>query len=305
MAPDLVQTKSLMSAGKRQQKAPSGAIVALRDNALNIFTDGSCLPHPRRGGIGIVIVTTNAAGEGVVESHCLSGYSAGTNNQMELMACIKALELGRDHPMLEVVREIWIYTDSMYVTQNLSNAKYGWRNSKWKSQTGRPIENVELWKDLTREVAKLSPRRVEIRWVKGHSKSAHNKLADKLAKESANGVLNKGLSVTAVRRKKTDRPVQVGSVRMEGQTMSVRIVTGKWMRSHRLWKHMYEVLSEDSPYYGACDYFFSAQLLHAGHHYRVQVNDSTDNPRVVEVLGELDRTTGAALEQAVKRVLEW
>jgi len=285
-----------MSAGKGQRERPH-PIVALRDNALNIFTDGSCLPHPRRGGIGIVVVTTDAAGEEVVESHCLSGYKDATNNQMELMACIKGLELARAHAMLGAVREVWIYTDSMYVTQNVSNAKYGWRNSKWQSQTGRPIENVELWKDLTREIAKLSPRRVEFRWVKGHLKNTHNKLADKLAKESANGVLSKSLHVTAVRRRKTDRPVQIGSVKMEGQTMSVRIVTGKRMRSHRLWKHMYEVLSEDSPYRGACDYFFSAQLLHAGHHYKVRVNDSTDNPRVLEVLGELDRTTGAVLEE--------
>jgi ribonuclease HI len=281
-----------MNGGKAEHRT-----VALRDNALNVFTDGSCLPRPRRGGIGIVVVTTDVAGEEVVEPHCLPGHKDATNNQMELLACVKGLELARDHPMLDAVREIWIYTDSMYVTENLNNAKFRWPKLKWQSQTGRPIENVELWKDLTRELLKLEPRRVEIRWVKGHSKTAHNKLADKLAKQSAAGVLRRPLRVNAVRQKKTNRPVTIGSVKMQGQTMSVRIVTGNYMKSHRLWRHMYEVLTEDSPYHGSCDYIFSTSLLHAGHHYKIRVNNATDNPRVVEVLGELDRTTGVVLEE--------
>src|SRR5712691_3560240 len=98
---------------KKKQKGSSERTIALRDNALNIFTDGASLPHPRRGGIGIRFVTTDAAGDAVVDERCLPGYASATNNQMELMACIKALEMAHDHPKLEAVKEVWIYTDSM------------------------------------------------------------------------------------------------------------------------------------------------------------------------------------------------
>lgn len=279
---------------KKTQKRLSERTVVLRDNALNIFTDGSSLPHPRRGGIGIRFVTTDTAGDEVIEDHCLPGYKGASNNQMELMACIKALEMACDHPMLGTVNEVWLYTDSMYVTNNIPNAMFGWHRSKWMNRNGRPIENAELWKDLVRAI-KSVPRMIRFQWVKGHSKNVHNKVVDKLAKHSAKGVLNKSLRVAAVRRKKTDRSVQAGSVKMEGQTMSVRIVTDTYMRTQKLYKYMYEVLTEGSPYYGNCDYIYSELMLRAGHHYEVRVNETPDNPRVVEVLNELDRVTGAVL----------
>lgn len=78
---------------KKAQKKSSERTVVLRDNALNIFADGSSLPRPRRGGIGIRFVTTNALGDEVIEDHYLPGYKGATNNQMELMACIKALDI--------------------------------------------------------------------------------------------------------------------------------------------------------------------------------------------------------------------
>lgn len=279
---------------KKTQKKLSERTVVLRDNALNIFTDGSSLPHPRRGGIGIRFVTTDTTGDEVIEDHCLLGYKGSTNNQMELMACIKALEIACDHPMMDMVNEVWLYTDSMYVTNNIPNAMFGWQKLRWMNRSGRPIENTELWKELIR-VVKRVPRRVRFQWVKGHSKNAHNKAVDKLAKQSARGVLNKSLRVATVRRKKTDRSAQVGSVKMESQTMSVRIITDTYMRTQKLYKYMYEVLTEDSPYCGNCDYIYSELVLRAGHHYEVRVNEAPDNPRIVEVLNELDRVNGAVL----------
>jgi len=279
---------------KKTQKKLSERTVVLRDNALNIFTDGSCLPHLRRGGIGIRFVTTDTAGDEVIEDYCLPGYKGSTNNQMEMMACIKALEIACDHPMLDVVNEVWLYTDSMYVTNNMPNAMFGWQKLKWMNRSGRPIENTELWKELIR-VVKRVPRRIRFQWVKGHSKNAHNKVVDKLAKQSARGILNKNLRVTTVRRKKTDRPAHVGSVKMEGQTMTVRIVTDTYSRTHKLYKYMYEVLTESSPYCGNCDYIYSELMLRAGHHYEVRVNETPDNQRIVEVLNERDRVTGAVL----------
>src|SRR6266545_965311 len=279
---------------KKKQKGSSERTIALRDNALNIFTDGSSLLYPRRGGIGIRFVTTDAAGDAVVDERCLPGYASATNNQMELMACIKALEMAHDHPTLEAVKEVWIYTDSMYVTENVLNAMFAWPKSKWMNRSGRPVENPELWKQLVQAIKKV-PRKVRFQWVKGHSKNAHNKAVDKLAKESAKGVLNKALRITTVRRKRTDQSVQVASVKMEGQTMSVRIITDTYMRTQKLYKYMYEVLSESSRYFGKSDYIYSEMLLRAGHHYEVRVNSTPDNPRIVEVLNEIDRISGAVV----------
>src|SRR5258708_4244185 len=278
----------------KKRNGSSERTIALRDNALNIFTDGSSLPHPRRGGIGIRFVTTDAAGDEVIDDHCLPGYVSATNNQMELMACIKALEMARDHPTLEAVNEVWIYTDSMYVTDNVLNAMFEWHKSKWTNRSGRPIENSELWKELVQAVKKV-PRKVRFQWVKGHSKNAHNKAVDKLAKQSARGVLNKTLRVTTVRRKRTDQSVQVGSVKMEGQMMSVRIITDTYMRTQKLYKYMYEVLTESSRYCGNSDYICSELVLRAGHHYEVRVNNTPDNPRIVEILNELNRITGVVI----------
>jgi ribonuclease HI len=279
---------------KKGQKGSSERTIALRDNALNIFTDGSSLPHPRRGGIGIRFVTTDAAGDEVIDEHCLPGYASATNNQMEVMACIKALEMARDCPMLEGVNEVWVYTDSMYVTDNVLNAMFAWPKSRWMNRSGRPIENAELWKELVQAIKKV-PLKVRFQWIKGHSKNAHNKAVDKLAKQSARGVLNKTLRIATVRRKRTDNSVQVDSVKMEGQTMSVRIITDTYMKTQKLYKYMYQVLAESSRYYGNSDYIYSEIVLRAGHHYEIRVNDTPDNPRIVEVLNELDRISGAVV----------
>lgn len=268
--------------------------MGLRDGALNLFTDGSSLPHPRRGGIGIRFVTTDAEGDEVIEDHCPPGYKGATNNQMELMACIKALELARDHAMLQAANEVWIYTDSKYVAEFYTKAIFEWPKSRWKNRDGRPIENADLWKDLVQAIRKVR-RRFRFEWVKGHSKNVHNRAADKLAKQSANSVLNEPLRVTSVRRKRTMQPVHLGSVTMEGQTMSMRIVTDTYMREQKVYKYMYEVLTENSPYCGNCDYIYSELFLRAGHHYEVRVNDNSRNPRIVEVLYEIDPVTGEPL----------
>ena len=281
------------SAKPKTKKTPR--VVVLRDGALNVFTDGSCLPTPRRGGIGIRFVTTNASGEEVFDDHCLPGYAGASNNQMELMACIKALEIVPTYPKLAEVQEVWVYTDSMYVADHVPNALFVWPKAKWTYRNGRPVENADLWKQLAQAVKKV-PRRVRFQWVKGHSKNVHNKAVDKLAKQSANGVLNKALRPTTVRRKKTAQSVHVGSIKMEGQTFAIRVVTDTYLKTQKLYKYMYEVLTESSPYCGNADYIYSTLLLRAGHHYQVRVNSESRNPRIIDVLCEIDRVTGAPID---------
>ena len=99
---------------------------------------------------------------------------------------------------------------------------------------------------------------------------------DKLANESAKRVIgplsNPPLSVVHVRRKRTANAVRRGSIAMLGQAIQIRIITLEFLRAQRVYKYEYEVISEDSTYYGLVDIVFSTHILGAGHHYEVELN---------------------------------
>jgi len=259
------------------------------EDALNIYTDGSSLQRPRRGGVGIRYIIINDAGDEEWQDECPHGYKEGTNNEMELMAPILALRGIPNEMMTNNVQRIYIFTDSQYVRDHQYHAMKYWPENGWCNQYGKPIENVKLWKDLIREVKK-APKRVVFKWVKGHGTNKHNKAVDKLAKKSANGFLNEPLTIQSVRRKHSKESVESGSVRMEGQTLDIRIITDKWMREQKLWRYKYEVLPSDSLYAGKVDIIFSEHLLRAHHSYRVRVCDKQDNPRIVKIIEEIEQS---------------
>ncbi len=263
--------------------------VMARENALNIYTDGSSYSRPRRGGIGIRYVTIDAQGREVVTDDVVPGHEGATNNEMELMACVKALEGARQHKNIYEVDRIFIFTDSMYVAENVGRAKFEWPKFKWCNRNGRPVENAALWKDLVR-LLKVVPKKVDFKWVKGHSKDLHNRAVDKLAKQSAKGALRPSLKVTAVRRKISARSVEPGSVAMRGQILSIRIITDTYMRVQKIYKYKYEVLPDSGEYSGNVDWIYAKDCLRAGHHYDVLVNDDMLNPQILEVLQELERS---------------
>jgi len=258
------------------------------ENALNIYADGSSYSNPRRGGIGVRYVTIDQYGKEVVLNEEIPGHEGATNNEMELLACIKGLEGAIAHPHLDTVSRIYVFTDSMYVTNNVVRAKFEWPKLKWCNRSGRPVENAELWKALVRILQK-TPKRVDFQWVKGHAKDAHNKAVDKLAKQSAKGILKRPLKLISVRKKKSSEVVQRGCVPIHGQMLSIRIVTDTYMRVQKLYKYKYEVLPGTGKYEGKVDLIFheSRDPLRAGHHYEVRVNTEVKNPRIAEVLREL------------------
>jgi ribonuclease HI len=161
------------------------------ERALTVFTDGACLPGPRRGGVGIRLVHCDAVGHETVYDFDEPGYSSATNNQMELQALITALRAINERRvpphLLSDIRKIDVFTDSIYVVDNLNNAVYVWPSNDWLTGRGHPVLNADLWKLLVREYKKLrKSQRVEVKWGKGHSATnPHNKAADKLAKASA------------------------------------------------------------------------------------------------------------------------
>ncbi|MBI2845069.1 MAG: ribonuclease HI [Chloroflexi bacterium] len=265
------------------------------ENSLNIFTDGSSFSRPRVGGIGIRYVTIDASGNEQIRDLALPGYKGATNNQMELHACISALKEAKRLSMAAGAHKIVIYTDSAYVAGNYSKAMFQWSKTRWLTRSGRPVLNADLWKELLKQVKKAGMR-VEIRWVKGHAKSTHNKVADKLARESARKPFYKPLSVVTVRRKLSPRSVDVGSVPMERQRMTIRVITLEFLEPQHLWKCKYEVMSRKSKYYRNVDIIYSnpADLLKPGHTYYVKVGSSTSNPRIEKVFREIVRKEATA-----------
>lgn len=263
--------------------------LALRSDTLYFYTDGSSYSGPRVGGMGIVMVTVNPDGTDAVEDVPVWGHEGATNNQMELKACVEALRFAATLPNLRAFREIRIFTDSRYVVGNYKTAMFTWPARDWRTAADRPIANMELWRDLIGAIQQVR-KRVEISWVKGHQKHVYNEAADKAAKASAKGLLKRPLDVVHVRRKITKQTVRPGCVPMQGQTMSIRVLTAQYLRRQSAHRYKYEVLSEGDTH-GLVDLIYSGEGLYlkAGHHYEVTVNGEQAYPQVLTVLRELER----------------
>ena len=137
---------------------------------VEIFTDGACSGNPGPGGWGVVLRF------GEHEKHLYGGEKATTNNRMELLAAIVALEA------ITAARPIQLWTDSQYVLQGITSWISGWKRKGWKTSTGQPVKNADLWRRLDTVAAQHT---VDWRWVKGHAGHEGNELADQLATRGA------------------------------------------------------------------------------------------------------------------------
>lgn len=268
----------------------------VEEGVLSIYTDGSSYSNPRKGGVGFSFVYIDSAGNEQSIDSAMPGYSGATNNQMELQACISALEdcLSR-RPSVDVspFRSIEIYTDSMYVRDNYKNALYVWPKNGWRLSHGTPVQNAELWKKLTKLTMKMYRERrlrVGFNWVKGHKSSKHNKTVDKLAKQSAKSAGKQSLIISDVRRKLTQKMTEIGSVVPQGQRLTIRIIEDRLMKVQKCFWYRYEVMSTASEYYGNVDVATSEISLQAGHIYSVRLNNNPRNPRIEKLFKEIGRT---------------
>lgn len=263
--------------------------MGLRKNCLYIYTDGSSYQKPRKGGMGIRYVFLD---DHEMEHRIdldVSGYEGGTNNQMELKAVINGLSGLKNHDIPIKYNYVEVRTDSRYVVDNKNIAIHKWSKQKWLNQHGRPIENASLWKELIKVLISAKCR-VEIKWVKGHSKDVDNKAVDQLAKKSAKSLLNSPLNVVKLRRKKSKRLTRRGSVDMKGQRISIHIINEEYMKPQKISKYRYEIISKGSAYFGNVDIVYS-DLHHfkAGHSYIVTFNRDSNNPRILKVIREIDK----------------
>lgn len=156
------------------QKTPAAAQVRpeLRPGAIIVCTDGGCINNPGPGGYGVVIEVDEELRE------MSGGFRLTTNNRMEMMAALVALETLRG-----CGKPIDLYSDSSYLVNGIVKGwARKWRNNGWRKADGGPVQNVDLWQRL---LLLAEPLDVHFHWVKGHAGHAGNERCDQLAVAAA------------------------------------------------------------------------------------------------------------------------
>lgn len=137
-------------------------------DTVEIFTDGACSGNPGPGGWGAILRYKG------VEKELFGGESDTTNNRMEMMAAISALEA------LKRPSKVALTTDSSYVKDGITKWIHGWKKRGWKTADKKPVKNMDLWQRLEQA---LERHEVEWHWVKGHAGHPENERADELARQ--------------------------------------------------------------------------------------------------------------------------
>jgi len=132
-----------------------------------IYTDGACSGNPGPGGWGVVLRWNGT------EKELHGGDPQTTNNRMELMAAIKALEA------LNRPSRVQLYTDSTYLLNGITKWVAGWQRNGWRTSAKKPVKNEDLWQRL---IAAMNGHEVSWLWVKGHAGEEGNERADALAR---------------------------------------------------------------------------------------------------------------------------
>ena len=134
-----------------------------------IFTDGACSGNPGPGGWGALLKY------GDTKKELSGGELETTNNRMEMMAAIRALE-SLNRPI-----QVELYTDSVYVKDGITKWINGWKARNWKTANKKPVKNIDLWRRLERA---MEPHLIDWHWIKGHAGHADNELVDELARNA-------------------------------------------------------------------------------------------------------------------------
>jgi ribonuclease HI len=145
-------------------------------NTIDIYTDGACKGNPGPGGWGVLLKS------GGTEKELFGGEADTTNNRMEMMAVIQALEA------LKRPCKVNLYLDSKYVLQGITEWIHGWKARGWRTASKEPVKNVELWQRLD-AIVSTGGHEIDWRWVKGHAGDPGNERADALANKGVSSIL--------------------------------------------------------------------------------------------------------------------
>lgn len=141
----------------------------MKEEVVDIFTDGACSGNPGPGGWGAILRFRDKTRE------ILGSEAETTNNRMELMAAIQALEA------LKRPIKARLYTDSTYLKEGITAWLKNWKTNGWRTANRKPVKNQDLWRRLE---AALSAHEVEWHWVRGHAGHPENERADELARQA-------------------------------------------------------------------------------------------------------------------------
>lgn len=141
---------------------------------IEIYTDGACSGNPGPGGWGVLMRY------GAHEKELCGGEAETTNNRMEMMAVIQALQALKTQPS-----KVTLYTDSKYVMQGITEWLEGWKAKGWKTASKKPVKNQDLWQEID---ALVQAHNVTFKWVKGHAGHPDNERADELARRGIAGL---------------------------------------------------------------------------------------------------------------------
>lgn len=137
---------------------------------IEVFTDGACKGNPGPGGWGVLLRM------GSHEKEMSGGEAQTTNNRMEMIAAIKALNA------LTEPCDVTLYTDSRYVIDGITKWVHGWKKKGWINSSKQPVRNADLWHDLIEAAAR---HQIQWEWVRGHNGHVENERVDKLASDAA------------------------------------------------------------------------------------------------------------------------
>lgn len=139
------------------------------EKRVTIYTDGACSGNPGPGGWGALLIYGN------VEKELSGAELETTNNRMELLAAIRAIEA------IKRSSKIDLYTDSNYLRQGITEWVHGWKRNGWKTADKKPVKNVDLWEQLH---ALVDTHDITWHWVRGHSGDVNNDRVDALARQA-------------------------------------------------------------------------------------------------------------------------
>jgi ribonuclease HI len=134
-----------------------------------IYTDGACSRNPGPGGWAAILT------DGHHSREIFGGEPHTTNNRMELMAAIEALE------RLKQPSHVELHTDSEYVMKGITQWIHGWKRKGWRTAAGQPVKNADLWRRLDEARQR---HKIDWQWVRGHAGHSENERADELAREA-------------------------------------------------------------------------------------------------------------------------
>lgn len=264
-------------------------------NALKIYIDGSCIKNPagKSGLAGIIEYPDNLELENKVLFQ--EGYFQSTNNRMELLACIRALEFVINDMKGVTISRVIIVTDSGYVNDHKNIAAY-WKKDKWRNKSGKPVENTDLW-DKFLSLRSKTRVRTEIMWAEGKSFPVFKEV-DKLAKQSAKSPskYDSGYIGGMVTRAKLRSGESADLFPAKGQEAIIRIYEYKdrGSRAQKEYKIKFDLYTDNQNESSGKYMAYTLEDLgdiHRGGYYKVLFNKNTNYPifEIIEILNKESR----------------